>query len=145
MATYARAVIRQWATLFHGQPANRPQVAQAWARAITRQDEAACPAMTVRGPAAATVLFLRHMGYSPAADSPWRWRHEGCPDADADLTLDGQEDLDDAVGNAVAWAGWIRAAEKRQDLGDPDTRAPCLCTGLAAPWQKPTPCPAERC
>ena len=45
------------------------------------------------------------------------------------MALDGQEDLDDAVGNAMACARCIRAAGKRPDLGDPDRRDPLSLHG----------------
>ena len=46
------------------------QKADAWRFAVASQDDAIRPAMTVRGPAAATVLFLRLLGCPPTADSP---------------------------------------------------------------------------
>ena len=61
VATYARAVSRQWAALYHGQAANRQQLASACDLALARQNQAATPAMTT-GPAGATILFLRLLG-----------------------------------------------------------------------------------
>ena len=140
--TYARAVTRQWAALYHGQAANHQQLADAWSFAISGQSRAATPAMTVRGPAGATVLFLRHLGYQPEASSPWVWFHPNCPDAEADIARDGQGDLDDAIGRAVSWDGWRMAAHRRNDLGDPDSREPLEMKGPAAALARAGP--AER-
>ena len=68
VATYARAVARQWAAMYHGQANNRAPMAGAWRHALARQDASARPALTVRGPAAATVLFLRYLGYSLSSE-----------------------------------------------------------------------------
>ena len=78
--------------------------------------------MTVRGPAAATILFLKYVGYEPCPDQPWAWYCPGCPEADIDIARDGRSDIDDAIGVAVARAAWIRAADTRRDLGPPEAR-----------------------
>ena len=72
----------------------------AWAYAMRRQAAAASPAMTVRGPAAATILFLKYLGYDPCPDKPWTWYCPGCPEADIDIAKDGRSDIDDAIGGS---------------------------------------------
>ena len=55
------------------------------------------------------------------------------------MARDGQEDLDDAVANAVSWDGWKKAADKRTDLGDPQTRDPLEMKGPARALAKAAP------
>ena len=77
-------------------------------------------------------MLLRHLGVTPTIGSPWLWFHQDCADAEIDIALDGQEDIDDAIGRAVTWNVWQKAADKRSDLGDPATCDPLEMCGPAA-------------
>ena len=48
----------------------------------------------------------------------------GCPDADFDVSCDGKSGIDDAIGIAVTQADWVRAADKRRDLGSRNPATP---------------------
>ena len=63
---------------------------------------------------------LKYVGYEPRPEQPWAWYCPGCPEADIGIARDSRSDIDDAMGAAVARAAWIRAADKRRDLGPPE-------------------------
>ena len=42
------------------------------------------------------------------------WYHPECADAEANIALDGQEDLDDVNDQAVTWDGWRKAADEKR-------------------------------